>query len=724
MARKEQPAANDIEQFLRDVREHFRASLETSDYENTSNMFHVTEADATLKLLIRCEMLLANYALKDANATTLNNNKSIIVNGKMESNEVYDGINGANRVNDPSMQAHTRHTTASKQGNNATKNITKQTERSHEDASYLDMSGGGGGRTSGKKSNSWYDEWNSDMKSDKTFRCSGRVGNKTNSKAYSDEDVDVDEEDSDANEDDNSSQNYDICQVSSHDRDEMQKAITPELEPMQAIDCPYMDLPAGHLSIQHATKFGQLQRVEKRLFFDQCKKYYCGVLDDWLLCYADGPTSAHPTITLYLKHNGVEIEHYGEGKRREVCFQITTADPNKKFLFQANSEVDAKEWIIAVEAAIRGDTSPASLIRNTRKLPTPPMAKKMTFMSHINNAPTHDCIYEEPSPLFQTEKTSNKPKPNLPSKKDATATVDLINELEYDIPKYPPQPVKSADTSQSELETAELLNLNENSVPNTEKLEFQSIVKDVHSKLSSQLSGGPTPERLKKALIKTYSGSSASDVEALALTPTSPNTVKENKKQRKSTTPNVSPQKSNNSVHGSPSNNNNNSSNNTVSVNDRVGVKCFDKWFFNRMNKTTSSGRSTSSSSSAPSSPAKCKQSEKENLLQSLDSHDAVDGGGGGGGNDGLHTNSSNPSSPILKNTFSSCSAGVDSTMKSKVDLIIKEFETSAHMGMLTMETLAGSAVASLSSFCDKDCNNYEPIMTVTTPPSSFLKKI
>lgn len=556
------------------------------------------------------------------------------------------------------------------------------------------------------------------MKSDKTFRCSERLSNKTNNQAYSDDDVDEDEEDSDANEDDNISQNYDICQVSSHDRDEMQKAITPELEPMQAIDCPYMDLPAGHLSIERATKYGQLQRVEKRLFFDQCKKYYCGVLDDWLLCYADGPTAAHPTITLYLKHNGVEIEHYGEGKRREVCFQITTSDPNKKFLFQANSEVDAKEWIIAVEAAIRGDTSPANLIRSTRKLPTPPMAKKMTFMSHINNAPTHDCIYEEPSPLFQTEKTPNKLKPNLPSKKDATAKVDLINELEYDIPKYPPQPVKSADTSQSELETAELLNLNESSVLSTEKLEFQSIVKDVHNKLSSQLSAGSTPERLKKALIKTYSGSSASDVETLVLTPTSPSTVKENKKQRKSTTPNASPQKSNNSTLGSASNNN---SSNTVIVNDRVGVKCFDKWFFNRMNKTTSSGRSTSSSSSAPSSPAKCKQSEKENLLQSLDSHDAVDGSISG---DGLHNNSSNPSSPILKNNFSSCSAGVDSTMKSKVDLIIKEFETSAHMGMLTMETLAGSAVASLSSFCDKDCNNYEPIMTVTTPPSSFLKKI
>ncbi|XP_036331862.1 uncharacterized protein LOC118743357 isoform X2 [Rhagoletis pomonella] len=706
---KEQPAANDIEQFLRDVREHFRSSLETSEYENTSNMFHATEAESTLNLLLRCELLLANYSKDDASTTTLNNNERI-VNGKMKSNEVNEGINGVNGVNGLPMQ--TRTNTADSQSNNSTKNASKQTEQQHEDASYLDMSGGG--KACGKKSSSWYDHWNNETKSDKTFRCSVRLGNQTNSQAYSDDDFDEDDDDdSEGNEDDNGSQNYDICQVSSHDKDEMQKAITPELEPMQAIDCPYMDLPAGHLSIERATKYGQLQRIEKRLFFDQCKKYYCGVLNDWLLCYADGPTAAHPSITLYLKHSGIEIEHYGEGKRREVCFQITTADPNKKFLFQANSEVDAKEWIIAVETAIRGDAAPANVMKNVRKLPTPPIVKKITFMGHMSAAPAHDCIYEEPSPLFQTEKSPNKP-PNLPVKKDTLSALDMVNCFEYDVPKCPPQPIKSVDISHTESETVELLNLGEKSMLSAEKIEFQSIVKDVHSKLSSQLSAGTTPERLKKVAKKTYSGSSASDVEAVALTPASAAAAKEHKKQRKSITPNVSPQKGSNSV----INNQNNTSNNTC-ASERAAVK---SWFFNRLNKTTSSGRSTSSSNSTSSSPAKCKQSEKENLLQSLELHDTVDGGGG---SDALHNTSSNPASPILKNSSAGGTAGmVDSSMKSKVDLIIKEFETSAHMGMLTMETLAGSAVASLSSFCDNDCNNYEPIMTVTTPPSSFLKKI
>lgn len=44
---------------LSDVRAHFRASLETSEYENTSNLFHVTAAEQTAALLARCEILLA-----------------------------------------------------------------------------------------------------------------------------------------------------------------------------------------------------------------------------------------------------------------------------------------------------------------------------------------------------------------------------------------------------------------------------------------------------------------------------------------------------------------------------------------------------------------------------------------------------------------------------------------------------------------------------------------
>lgn len=46
-----------INQFA-DVREYFKASLETSEYANSSNIFFLTAAEITEQLLYRCERLL------------------------------------------------------------------------------------------------------------------------------------------------------------------------------------------------------------------------------------------------------------------------------------------------------------------------------------------------------------------------------------------------------------------------------------------------------------------------------------------------------------------------------------------------------------------------------------------------------------------------------------------------------------------------------------------
>ncbi|TMW41302.1 hypothetical protein DOY81_013617 [Sarcophaga bullata] len=43
----------EITQFLCDVRDYFKASLATSEYENTSNIFFMTAAETTEKLLNR-----------------------------------------------------------------------------------------------------------------------------------------------------------------------------------------------------------------------------------------------------------------------------------------------------------------------------------------------------------------------------------------------------------------------------------------------------------------------------------------------------------------------------------------------------------------------------------------------------------------------------------------------------------------------------------------------
>ncbi|XP_068148093.1 uncharacterized protein blow [Drosophila tropicalis] len=600
----------EIEQFLLDVRKHFRASLETSEYENTSNLFHVTAADQTLELLERCELLLAAFAYGDEQATSpvpviksngngFDFNLGLVdcVDSKGQCADMAGSGTGCYQemLSSPSSSSSKNSLSASRE--------------------YIDLSSTGS------------------LESDKTFRYSQKTM-------------------------DPAVEHYDICQSTTQNGDtgdETQQVIMAFSHEL-IIDCPYADLPAGHLALQRSTKYGQLQRiVPKRLFFDQTRKLYCGILNHWMLSYADGPTACRPSNSLYLKSSSIEIEHFGEGKRREICFQIITDDPNKKFVYQANNEVDAKEWIHAIEAAIRGDAHNATQSPTQRKLPTPPVTKKPSIPM--------DSIYEEPTPIFNTP-------PKLPERSHSPNA--LAKRFEYDIPKCPPQPLAEIEFSCS------------TSPSTTPHSDFQAKVKSVHSELSSQLSPtGPSPERLKKAVKKSYScGSNSSEAEMISLTSTSPPTTpttpsKEQKKQRKSQMP-PSPQQS-------PG---------------KDGDKLARSWFLSRLNKTagiklsnTSTG-SGNGSGSTDSANAKCKQSEKENLLNELDFGE------------------SNLQSPPSPTPSSPCA-------KSKVNMIINQFENSGHLStMFSVEALAANALASLTSFCEGDnCNNYEPI-------SSFLKKV
>ncbi|XP_030555759.1 uncharacterized protein LOC115759061 isoform X2 [Drosophila novamexicana] len=658
---------------LWNVRAHFRASLATSEYENTSNLFHVTAAEQTQELLQRCDQLLASIADEQAAtkpttatiATTTTASpatSSIKLNGSSDS---VEGKVGAETGCYLAMLSSTDQAAAAAASSAA---ATTSSSRNSLSASreYIDISS------------------NPSLNSDKIQQSELEQSQPQ--------------------------QLYDVCHAPGEE-EETQQVFAHEL----FINCPYADLPAGHLALQRSIKYGQLHRIEKRLFFDQSKKYYCGILNDWMLCYADGPTSCRPSSSLYLKSSAIEIEHFGEGKRREVCFQITTADPGKKFVYQANNEVDAKEWIHAIEAAIRGDAIAQATLKTLRKLPTPPVMKRNSYTPTATSATTgtgtgtnNDSIYEEPSPIYNFGETVTTP-PRLPEKCNSPSA--LAKRFEYDIPKCPPQPLVMDDEGSAggEVETAELLNggaiaaaelkaqPQPSSLHGSLAMDFQAKVKTVHSELSSQLT---SPERLKKAVKKTYSCGN-NEPEMLSLTnPTlgnSPVTLKEQKKQRKSQTPQTSPQKT-------------------------PGKDC-DKlarnWFLSRLNKS-SQGPSTRSTANATSNPttstpsnAKCKQSEKENLLNGVDLCDGSSSSYDGAPNE--QQPSSNPTSPCLK-----------SESKSKVNMIINQFESSGHLStMFSVEALAANALASLTSFCESDnCNNYEPIMPLATTPSSFLKKV
>ncbi|XP_017837311.1 uncharacterized protein LOC108596264 isoform X2 [Drosophila busckii] len=575
------------------VRAHFRASLETSEYENTSNLFHLTAAQQTQELLQRCETLLDNYVDSEQSpaTTTSATATATATNGSNDETGCYlEMAAGTVEQPEPSVSlAATRE--------------------------YIELSSQGS------------------LQSDKTFRQSLEP----------------------------QVSHYDTCQqqeqpMQQQQQQQQQQQLEDEEQETQQvfthelfINCPYAELPAGHLVLQRSTKFGQLQRIEKRLFFDQSKKYYCGILNDWMLCYADGPTACRPSSSLYLKSSAIEIEHFGEGKRREICFQITTADPGKKFVYQANNEVDAKEWIHAIESAIRGD----ALLKPNRKLPTPPVQKRHSYVTPTPNS--NDSIYEEPSPIYNynefssaaSQSQSLSSPPRLPEKNNSPSA--LARRFEYDIPKCPAQPL----AEQQQLETSELIQ------PQTQ-LDFQAKVKSVHSELSSQLCSAQ--ERLKQSPKKCYDSS-------------------EQKKQRKS--PQLTPSK------------------------DKESDKLARSWFLGRLKSGTGVSSSAGAgarnaanvnSSSSLNANAKCKISEKENLLNGLDLCD---------GKEDTQSSSSNPTSPCLK-----------SDAKSKVNMIINQFESSGHLStMFSVEALAANALASLTSFCESDnCNNYEPI--------SLLKKV
>ncbi|XP_016989725.2 uncharacterized protein LOC108051931 [Drosophila rhopaloa] len=627
----------EIDQFLLDVRAHFRASLETSEYENASNLFHMTAAEQTAALLTRCEILLAASGCGSGSGS---------------------GLGCADE------QAAGNHRTS------LVDCVDSKVGGETGPSGYLEMLAS---PSSSKNSLSASREYIDLGSSGSLDRCSANqpVGGLADKEPHQ--------------------QLYEICQGqgTGQDEDEAQQAITFTHELI--IDCPYADLPAGHLALQRSTKYGQLQRiVPKRLFFDQTRKCYCGILNDWMLCYADGPTACRPSSTLYLKCSSIEIEHFGEGKRRDICFQITTDDPNKKFVYQANNEVDAKEWIHAIEAAIRGDVGAHPHLKSPppRKLPTPPVQKKSTYTAA-------DIIYEEPSPIYGLMDSSTMVLPKLPEKNNSPNA--LARRFEYDVPKCPAQPLQEASARVvsvgGEVESLGLLHEPDmkvqplpSSLHGNMSLDFQARVKTVHSELSTQLSaGGPSPDRLKKAVKKSYTN--GSETEMLSpLTSPAHTPTKEQKKQRKSPTmPQISP----------------------------VSKDC-DKlarnWFLSRLNK--SAGSKTTTAGSGSPNNTKCKQSEKENLLTDAELGEGYDASPGDRDH-GLP--GSPPTSPCLK-----------AEAKSKVNMIINQFESSGHLStMFSVEALAANALASLTSFCESDgCNNYEPIMPLATTPSSFLKKV
>uniref|UniRef100_A0A182KAB8 PH domain-containing protein n=1 Tax=Anopheles christyi TaxID=43041 RepID=A0A182KAB8_9DIPT len=178
---------------------------------------------------------------------------------------------------------------------------------------------------------------------------------------------------------------------------------TPEHSPSDS-QCPYGGLPASHLRLQHSPKHGTLFRQEKRLFFDQFKKYYVGLIGKWLLVY-NSHNDLKPLQTIFIKSIKLDLS-LNEQINEKHLFQIKT-HTDSKVHFLSPSFQDLNEWIVAIENNLiekndRPVVEESASLQLSRKLPLPPCDETDLHTGSL----VEDGIYEEPSLCLKTESIS------------------------------------------------------------------------------------------------------------------------------------------------------------------------------------------------------------------------------------------------------------------------------------------------------------------------------
>lgn len=248
------------------------------------------------------------------------------------------------------------------------------------------------------------------------------------------------------------------------------------------LTCPFSGLPATHLELKKSVITGNLHK--RRTFFGQVKKYYAGIIEDWLLLYAGGKADLKPTICIALAHctmhdRSAEIPNVSLA----TTSTTTTRKPSdvyelqliqhlpggfqKKFHFQVNSKPILMDWLTAIQSRLNGVSDfptqrphDVTFIASNRKLPTPPSAEMMdsvvmvtpseavksitttnSFLSsssivygNTRLSNRSEDIYEEPAEML----ISHYHQPNETCLENSL-TISPDSNLNYDIPKSPPK---------------------------------------------------------------------------------------------------------------------------------------------------------------------------------------------------------------------------------------------------------------------------------------------
>lgn len=164
--------------------------------------------------------------------------------------------------------------------------------------------------------------------------------------------------------------------------------------------CPFSGLPAAHLRIKQSPKSGTLFRHEKRLFFDQTKKFYVGLLDRWLLLY-NNSNELKPAQCIHVKDFKLDLNLNDQFNEKHQFHIITQSDSKVCFLSPSFKEMN--EWIVALEQSILVKTENTAT-NSSRKLPLPPTPDDEpdnNCLASNNHVDHTDSIYEEPQLLHK-----------------------------------------------------------------------------------------------------------------------------------------------------------------------------------------------------------------------------------------------------------------------------------------------------------------------------------
>lgn len=303
--------------------------------------------------------------------------------------------------------------------------------------------------------------------------------------------------------------------------------------------CPFIGLPAAHLTMLHSPKVGWLTMHLRRKKFIRPfyvhfkRKYYTGLVPKhmenghcewWLLMYAGGTSDLKPTVTLLLNQfeacsdqlrvSSCDKKQQNEPKRNPCKFELNEKQEKKdakSYCFVAESPEHCDHWYNLMKQLSLGlphVESSFTSIAQIRKLPMPPFNSKLSNIGRLcedidtvdTNGPfgastssslaTDICnhsegVYEEPEEYYKNVPTPKTKGPALPAKKGSQCTTPKICVVSsiYDTP------TKSSRVSDNprNYDLVSVSKANEtNSFSDTNRSRFNEMDDEIRNKLVRQ----------------------------------------------------------------------------------------------------------------------------------------------------------------------------------------------------------------------------------------------